>query len=216
MAPQRVGSKLEGFLHVCDYYATFAYLAGVDPTDERAAAAGLPPVDGVNMWPYLSGQVATSPRTEVWNDIGVLTMGQYKLYNASGPYGSLAPDGSGDAVQQYGCFPGVVFPNATTDYYGPGWITKGPAWKQLLLQSKCVGEQRCPNGACLYDIFADPTEHDNLSGDPAMAPKIQAMRERLAQLEATYFNPKRGTDDGLAVQTAQTMWKGYWGPFVFP
>ena len=28
-----------------DWYATYAGLAGVDPTDHRAEAAGLPPID---------------------------------------------------------------------------------------------------------------------------------------------------------------------------
>ena len=46
-------------------YTTFCGLAGVDPTDERAAAAGLPPVDGHDLWPLISGANATSPRTEV-------------------------------------------------------------------------------------------------------------------------------------------------------
>jgi hypothetical protein len=50
---------------VCCRYVTFAALAGADPFDERAAAAGLPPVDGHNLWPLLSGENATSPRTEV-------------------------------------------------------------------------------------------------------------------------------------------------------
>lgn len=82
---------------------------------------------------------------------------------------------------------------------------------------QCQQLQTCPNGACLYNIFEDPTEHDNLSGDPAMAHRIAAMRSRLAALEATYFNPARGSGaDGLALRTAQTRWQGYWGPFVFP
>jgi len=44
---------------------TFAYLAGADPTDHAAAAAGLPPVDSINLWPYLSGETATSPRKRI-------------------------------------------------------------------------------------------------------------------------------------------------------
>ena len=44
VAPHRVGSKLEGFIHICDYYTTLAALAGVDHVDERAAKAKLPPV----------------------------------------------------------------------------------------------------------------------------------------------------------------------------
>jgi hypothetical protein len=51
VAPQRIGTKLDGFIHICDYYTTFAAIAGVDPTDTRAALAKLPPVDGLNLWP---------------------------------------------------------------------------------------------------------------------------------------------------------------------
>ena len=44
-----IGTKLEGFVSIADYYATFAAIAGQDPTDHRAAAAGLPPIDGIDM-----------------------------------------------------------------------------------------------------------------------------------------------------------------------
>ena len=59
------GKKLEGLTCVWDIYATFAHLAGADPTDHSAAAAGLPPIDSINLWPYLSGQSAISPRSIV-------------------------------------------------------------------------------------------------------------------------------------------------------
>ena len=52
----RVGTKLDGLVALADWYSTFAFLAGiVDPTDHAAAAAGLPPIDSLNLWPYLSG-----------------------------------------------------------------------------------------------------------------------------------------------------------------
>ena len=60
-----VGTVNDGLISGPDVYATFCAMAGVDPTDERAAAANLPPVDGLNMWPFLSGSSPTSPRTEV-------------------------------------------------------------------------------------------------------------------------------------------------------
>jgi hypothetical protein len=41
--------------------------------------------------------------------------------------------------------------------------------------TRCLGTQVCPNGACLYDIFADPTELENLSGDPAMNATLTTM-----------------------------------------
>jgi arylsulfatase A-like enzyme len=57
------GSVNEGIMHIADWYATFAALAGVDPTDAKAAAAGLPAIDSINQWPFLSGANATAPRT---------------------------------------------------------------------------------------------------------------------------------------------------------
>jgi arylsulfatase A-like enzyme len=39
--PENVrGGTLEGFIHECDWYATFCGLAGVDVHDDKAAAAG--------------------------------------------------------------------------------------------------------------------------------------------------------------------------------
>ena len=46
-APAMIGKKLDGITHICDFYATWAALAGVPKEDTRAAAAKLPPVDGV-------------------------------------------------------------------------------------------------------------------------------------------------------------------------
>lgn len=217
VAPQRIGTKLDGFIHICDYYTTFAAIAGVDPTDTRAALAKLPPVDGLNLWPYISGQVEASPRTEVWNDLGVLIMGKFKLYNASGPYGKLVDPESGSLTMTEGhaCRPGMVYPNGTDLPGGAG----APAEHGTTVNGtgQCAETQECPGGACLYNIFDDPTEHRQLSGLPGMDAQIAKMRSRLAALEATYFNPKRGSSqDGLAKRTAIEKWGGYWGPFVFP
>jgi arylsulfatase I/J len=59
------GKKLEGLTCVWDIYATFAHLAGADPTDHSAAAAGLPAVDSMNLWGYISGAQKTSPRQQI-------------------------------------------------------------------------------------------------------------------------------------------------------
>lgn len=48
-----------------DWYATLAHLANVDPTDKKAASAGLPPIDSINIWSYLNGENSTSPRKEL-------------------------------------------------------------------------------------------------------------------------------------------------------
>ena len=39
-------------------------MAGVDPIDDHAAAALLPPIDSLNVWSLISGHNLTSPRVE--------------------------------------------------------------------------------------------------------------------------------------------------------
>merc|ERR1712137_1013625 len=66
MVPEsRRGIKLDGLITGWDWYATYAALAGVDPTDHLAAKWGLPPHDSMNMWPWLSGENASSPRKQI-------------------------------------------------------------------------------------------------------------------------------------------------------
>jgi arylsulfatase A-like enzyme len=53
--PQQMhGTKLEQLIHICDWYHTFAYLAGVDPVDHKAIANRVPTTDSVNVWHALS------------------------------------------------------------------------------------------------------------------------------------------------------------------
>merc|ERR1712110_421244 len=81
------GTKTEGLMAGWDWYATYAALAGVDPTDHKAAAASLPPIDSHNLWPLISGANKTSPRAELaigdFEDqktlIGGVIQGQYKV-----------------------------------------------------------------------------------------------------------------------------------------
>lgn len=76
--PAMRGRKLEEYVALADWYTTFCSLAGVDIHDERAEAAKLPPVDGLDMWPMLSGQNLTSPRTEIPLSPGLIS-GDYKI-----------------------------------------------------------------------------------------------------------------------------------------
>ena len=73
------GQKTDGYIHLADWYGTFCAIAGVDPTDEKAAKAKLPPVDSYNMWPLISGETDTSPRTDVPISNVTLISGDYKI-----------------------------------------------------------------------------------------------------------------------------------------
>ena len=60
------GTQSIALVHTCDFYATVADAAQVDPTDHVAAAAGLPPVDSISIWPIINGSQSGSLRSELY------------------------------------------------------------------------------------------------------------------------------------------------------
>ena len=90
--------KTDGYIHIADWYSTFCAMAGVDPTDEKAARAKLPPIDSLNMWPLISGQNSTSPRTDIPISNATLISGDYKILtgdvNMDGWTGPVFPNNS--------------------------------------------------------------------------------------------------------------------------
>ena len=80
-----------------------AGLAGIDGADDHP---GLPPVDGVDRWPYLTGEVAASPRSEMV--ISAEFKGQDDGLEALSTlvHGCLI---KGDLTQPYGFWQGYVW-----------------------------------------------------------------------------------------------------------
>ena len=99
--PESRRGKIEnGMIHITDWYATFADIIGFDPTDERAKKSGLPPIDSMNMWPLITGENSTSPRTEYPVNDWVLIQNNYKyIVNTSLNWASWG---------------GYLFPNSTS------------------------------------------------------------------------------------------------------
>jgi len=184
--PARRGTKETGLVAGWDWYATFSALAGVDPEDTRAKAAGLPPIDSLNLWPLLSGQNKTSPRIEIPigspgtpTKIGALIQGEWKLL-----VGPVAQNG----------WTGPIYPNITTDWDSGSSI------------------EHCGTTGCLFNIYDDPTEHFEV-GDAH--PEIRTiLQNRIAELSKTVFSPNRGPVDPAACDAALNTYGGYWGPFV--
>ena len=70
-------------------------------------------------------------------------------------------------------------------------------------------------GGCLFNILADPTEHNELDNtDPKNAAIIAELMEELVAIDATTFTPNRGSPAPAACEAAIKSWKGFWGPFV--
>lgn len=61
-------------------------MAGIEASDSDAVAMGLPDVDGYNLWPLISGEVTSSPRTELVISPTVLISGAFKLNTGISKY----------------------------------------------------------------------------------------------------------------------------------
>ena len=78
------GKTVTGAIHTSDWYPTFCYLAGVDPDD---SGPGKFPVDGLNVWPLLTGAAKTTAHKEIVlsyryypnGGSGAMIMDPYKL-----------------------------------------------------------------------------------------------------------------------------------------
>ena len=173
------GGKTEGYIHLADWYGTFCGLAGVDPTDEAAAKAKLPPVDSKDMWPLLSGQNSTSPREDIHLSVNALISGDYKILTGM--------------IGQAG-WTGPQYPNKTKP---AGGITTNV---------------NCGDTGCLFNIKEDPEERNNLASSNSNM--LKEMLTKLAKMNETYFNPKRGGPWAGACEAVVEKYDNFWGPFL--
>lgn len=187
-APARAGARLDGLVSIADVYATVAALAGVDPTDHRAAAANLPPIDSLNLVPYLMGAADASPRSSIHLDLNaaVARLADGKLWKII------------VGVEPQGCWSGPLSPNASS-----GEVGFGP---------RCIGGDVDCGAGCLFDLRGDPTERaDVAANNPETLQEMQAL---LAEFNLHIFNPTRsGGDPNLAVRAAVSR-GGYLGPWL--
>ena len=211
------GTKATGILSIADWYATFAALAGVDDAtdDPRAAAAGLPGVDSVDMWPMISsgGANTSCARTYLHVSPSTFISGRHKLIVGGG-----GPAGGGGAAAQRGIapgtargdrgarnggstdqngWPGPVYPNASS---GPNGAGAGDLWPA----------QDCSAG-CVFDIFADPGEHDDLGPqNPQLRAKLIGW---LATANRSIYSPPRQPNDARCCSQADEN-GGFMGPWL--
>lgn len=160
--------------------------AGVDPFDDKAKLAGLPPVDSMNMLPLLTGRVKEGPRTEIHLSNQTLISGRYKILTGQD---SIIPIIRGDRMP--------------FDVHGVGW---GP---QAVWNSIKVGRD-CTKG-CLFDIQSDPNEDHQIMDRPDIVEKMLA---RLVELNKDNFTPDRGEPSFAACSVGIKKYKGFYGPFV--
>lgn len=192
-----------------DWYSTFAGLAGADPTDHKAAKAGLPAHDSIDQWPMLSGANVSAQRTrvEIGSTPGMHSSGldsiqgdRYDFHAMVGglivpPYKILIGYGDNDGINMAG-WTGPQSPNSSGV----------PPFSSMV--DTCG---RTPETGCLFNVYEDPGEHRNLANE-----KQELFRSLLQELEVvnrSVFSPVRGKKSAAACDAVK-RYGGFWGPFL--
>ena len=235
--PQKMrGRHLDGLVHISDWLPTFVVgLAGGNTSDPLADADRLPPVDGVNQWPYISGDVDVSARTEV----GFTPLPDTNVSNQTKPPhsvdGNRAEDSKHSAIIvmingskiklitgaiAQASWEGPQYPNGTR----PDNVTIGVCdnseigcWDTWSTVEQCTVPPGCSSGGacklgCLYNLTADPTEHVDLALE--LPDLTRTMYSRLEAFSATLYDPYRGVEDPEAVCAAVEANAGFFGPWL--
>ena len=224
------GTKFSGMTTAWDWYHTFAALAGVDATDHRAAAAGLPPIDSFDHSGLILGTsstparvelpIGTEPRASNLTNAPACDSYTNHIYYGDPRMGghdkAPAPPASGRCTTVSGLIvdegEGGLWKLLTGDvqqalYTGPHY----PNQTTNEISNNFVGH--CADG-CLYELRADPLERHDLAADAGQADRMKSMRTKLMAYEATAFNPHRGPVAPAACDAALHAHGGFWGPFM--
>ena len=186
------GKSTDGFIHIADWYTTFCKLAGVDPSD---SGEGKFPVDGLDVWPIITGENSSTPHDEIvlgydfdntHPNQGAIIVGNYKLIVQPQKFDKLVCDSVMWSPLDYPCSQGETGPDC--DPY------------------------------CLYDIVNDPYEKKDLSSEnPSM------VKELLKRYNKFSKEPRNMQDQGY--HSEETVPKdpdicqylkdhgGYWRPW---
>lgn len=190
------GRRFEGFVHISDWYATFSRLAGVSAVDEAAEAAGLPPVDSIDVWPLLlgNGSRQAAPRQE------------FLLTPLEGDVSGRL--GHGDAAYMLGEYKLILNNVTQASWCGPVHPNNSVVWNTTATVERCT---RPGKRGCLFNVFEDPTEHKDLA--LALPDKVDELLARLEAAQPGVYDPDRGAREDAAPCGAIRRYAGFLGPW---
>lgn len=198
------GRKLDGLIHMCDWWATFASLAGVsgakvagfmDPSSQESVSIPhrVKRVDSLDMWPYISGEVRTSPRKVVHvsydptDGRGALIAGRWKL--VVGAFSSFYPEPT------------------SPDHAKKRKLTDGNNSRRLELHD-------CGTAGCLFDLQTDEREINDLQSSEVHGAVLKAMQDMYAASADTHFQAHFvNGHDKLDARTRAVENGKFWSPW---
>jgi arylsulfatase B len=157
-------------LSITDMYATILSIAGIkNATDEGGPA----PIDSLDAWPFLSGVSLSSPRAEV-----PLVIDHNMYTNETKAFGALR-------LKNYKLLVGSEQGEMQSSWYG---IFSPNASVPMPSLNYTACSHAIPPYGCLFDVVADPTEHDDLA--TKLPTVMNEMLELFYSYNSSYHPPK--------------------------
>lgn len=190
------GSALSGWVASEDWYPTFCALAGVNATDSRSSTVGLPPIDGFDLWPMLSGASVHTPRTAHFlgssnGTGGTVVQGVIRVADGW----KLLLGGVGPSF-----WTGAVFPNASSQRTVPP-------------PTLSCGDPAAGTGpGCLFNVLSDP--HETVDAAEANPGIVAELRGLIDEFQKGVYSPNRGLADPERFCSQAILNGGFVGPFL--
>ena len=187
-------TQQDGYIHICDWYATFAEAAMVPIADERGARMNLPEVDAISMWDTI-----TNPKTlgRVEED--------HPRHEIPISSGKFLGSGKSSALIR-----------------GPWKLLRGFVYDPDSIQNHSSFSVLDCSLGCLFHLKQDPGETADVALQ--YPEEAESMRQRAQELDDTYFQACSGstsTDIGMmsehldAVAYGTAVARGFfWGPWA--
>ena len=213
--PAKARGHSDTVISIADWYATLCEIAGVDPTDQAAAAANdelrrlglplLPPIDSVPQWKSITsgtngrpGPLHLSPKSIVRWPYKLVTGYQFSGDHWQGPvYPNCTGFSEGRTPTAISFFRAM---GGEIDFFG-----SEEEERRLSYTSDCTS-------GCLFDLSTDPTEHHDLAREVEHKALLHELIGELARLNETIFDPDRGSME--IAHCIVALEHGAYGPFV--
>eukprot|EP00937_MAST-01D_sp_MAST-1D-sp2_P002952 g2952.t1 len=192
------------FVHVSDWYPTFLGLAGVHAADAAELGGAVHDIDGVDVWPLLTGANATQPRAATPTTETSIT--DTSEFAASGKWWKLITL-AGQSNYYYENQ--TAMPNNKSECLAGRQPDPAQPGRTDALVTGCpVCNETRP---CLFDILADPHEATNVA---AAHPDVVARLAPLLKQYEKYYVPGHLALPQLARYQAidKKRWGGFKGP----
>ena len=206
------GSTRDGYVHLADWYPTIGRLAGAPQVSDPwgYAGAGIPAIDGFDVWNYLSGRDEESPRNEIlvadWRGPGKVTRkaalidGDLKFVSSNGlikfgyvscaGWTELGETGQASVADLSVCKKPPPGPDHVDDaeladeleeeLEAEGMVGGDALHNPVCSSGNAEEDLDCSYG-CLFNITADPGERYDISAQyPDL---VQAMHDRVVNLQ---------------------------------